>query len=159
MNTDVIIDGLKRVQLNEEILDEYDVQEIAENTYHLIREGKNYTVEVISFDQDDKSMKLRVNGVTKHVQIKESVDLLVEKNKVLRGGDTKANKIKSPMPGLVLEVNIKLEQEVKKDDTILILEAMKMENILKSPKDGIIKRILCEQGQSVDKNQLLVELE
>jgi biotin carboxyl carrier protein len=63
------------------------------------------------------------------------------------------------MPGLILDINVKIGQKVKEDDPLLILEAMKMENVLTSPRDGIIKSISVSKGDAVNKNQLLIEFE
>ncbi|MBO6632249.1 MAG: acetyl-CoA carboxylase biotin carboxyl carrier protein subunit, partial [Psychroserpens sp.] len=49
--------------------------------------------------------------------------------------------------------------EVQEDDTLLILEAMKMENVITSPRQGVIKSISVTKGETVDKNALLVEFE
>jgi biotin carboxyl carrier protein len=54
---------------------------------------------------------------------------------------------------------VKEAQEVKEDDPILILEAMKMENVINSPRDGVIKSIKVNQGDTVEKNALLIEFE
>ena len=69
------------------------------------------------------------------------------------------NAIKAPMPGLILEINVSVGQEVKENDPLLILEAMKMENCFLSPRDGVIKSIAVEKGNAVDKGQLLIEFE
>ena len=63
------------------------------------------------------------------------------------------------MPGLVLEARVKVGDSVKKGDAVIVLEAMKMENILKSPSDGIVKKITAEKGTVVEKNQVLVVFE
>jgi biotin carboxyl carrier protein len=63
------------------------------------------------------------------------------------------------MPGLVLDVRVKEGDEVKKGDPLLVLEAMKMENILKSPAHAKIKKINVNKGQAVEKNQVLVSFE
>jgi biotin carboxyl carrier protein len=60
------------------------------------------------------------------------------------------------MPGLVLSIKVSENQEVKKGDPILILEAMKMENVIKSPIDGVIKQVVVSEKQAVDKNQSLI---
>ncbi|MCL4105942.1 UNVERIFIED_CONTAM: hypothetical protein GTU68_012580 [Idotea baltica] len=60
------------------------------------------------------------------------------------------------MPGLIHSIAVEPGQEVKKGDALLILEAMKMENIIKSPTDGTIGKIHIEQGNTVDKGQLMV---
>jgi biotin carboxyl carrier protein len=63
------------------------------------------------------------------------------------------------MPGLILEISVSIGQEVKENDPLLILEAMKMENSFLSPRDGIIKSIAVSIGNAVDKGQLLIEFE
>ena len=69
------------------------------------------------------------------------------------------NELKAPMPGLILEVFVITGQQVKENDSLLILEAMKMENIITSPRDGIIKSIFAIKGDAVEKNYLLIEFE
>jgi biotin carboxyl carrier protein len=68
----------------------------------------------------------------------------------------KINELKAPMPGLVLRVTANEGEAVKKGDTLLVLEAMKMENSIKSPGDGMVAKIMVKPGQAVEKNQLLV---
>ena len=63
------------------------------------------------------------------------------------------------MPGLVVNIFVKEGDAVLEGDKLLTLEAMKMENILKSPGDGIIKKINIGKTQTVDKNQILIEFE
>ena len=60
------------------------------------------------------------------------------------------------MPGLVRNVNINVGDLIKKGDSLIILEAMKMENVLKSPIDGIISELGVKPGESVEKNQILL---
>jgi biotin carboxyl carrier protein len=61
------------------------------------------------------------------------------------------------MPGMVLNVLVNEGQTVKKGDALLVLEAMKMENILKSPAEGTIKKITAVKGTAVEKNQILIQ--
>jgi biotin carboxyl carrier protein len=63
------------------------------------------------------------------------------------------------MPGLILEISAKEGQEVKEGDYILVLEAMKMENAITAPRDAVIKKITAKKGETVEKNQVLIELE
>ena len=60
---------------------------------------------------------------------------------------------------LILEINVLEGQDVKENEALLILEAMKMENVINSPRDGIIKSISVKQGETVDKNSLLITFE
>ncbi len=64
--------------------------------------------------------------------------------------------ITAPMPGLILEIRVKEGEEVAEDSPLLILEAMKMENVITSPREGIIKSISVRVGETVDKKQLLI---
>ena len=75
------------------------------------------------------------------------------------GASKVVNNIKAPMPGLILDINVKVGQDIKEDAPLLVLEAMKMENTLLSPRDGVIKYIAVSKGEAVDKNQLLIEFE
>ena len=59
------------------------------------------------------------------------------------------------MPGTVLSVNLNIGDTVKKDDVMFVLEAMKMENDIVAPKDGIVKQILAEKGDSVNTDDIL----
>ncbi len=66
--------------------------------------------------------------------------------------------IKSPMPGLVIDVPVVEGQLVKKGDKIVILESMKMENELRSPRDGMVTHVYVEAGASVEKDQVLAKI-
>jgi biotin carboxyl carrier protein len=65
--------------------------------------------------------------------------------------------IKAPMPGLILDLKVAPGDVVKKGDVVLILEAMKMENSIKSPGDGVVKEVKVSLKQSVEKNQVLIQ--
>ncbi|OQX56319.1 MAG: hypothetical protein B5M53_02045 [Candidatus Cloacimonas sp. 4484_209] len=67
--------------------------------------------------------------------------------------------IHAPMPGLVAKLKVKENDKVSKGDPILILEAMKMQNEIKSPRDGIVKEIFVEEGAKVGLEDKLVALE
>jgi len=63
------------------------------------------------------------------------------------------------MPGKITEVFVKADSIVKKGDPILILEAMKMENVIRAQMDGQVKKVNVEVGQTVEKGILLVDFE
>ncbi|OGO77016.1 MAG: acetyl-CoA carboxylase biotin carboxyl carrier protein subunit [Clostridiales bacterium GWB2_37_7] len=67
--------------------------------------------------------------------------------------------VKAPMPGTILAVNVSQGTAVKKGDTLLILEAMKMENEIAAPKDGVIAQITAVKGASVATGDVLVVLQ
>ena len=67
--------------------------------------------------------------------------------------------IKAPMPGKVIKINVSEKEKVRKNQTLAIVEAMKMENEIKSSIDGIVKKIFCKSGDLVETQNPLLELE
>ncbi len=68
------------------------------------------------------------------------------------------NKITSIIPGTVLKIYVKEGQCVKKGDDLLMLEAMKMHNLIRSPLEGIIKSIKLKEGEKIAKGRLIMEI-
>jgi biotin carboxyl carrier protein len=71
--------------------------------------------------------------------------------------EQKINQVKAPMPGLVLRVLVEPGQKVTKGEPLLVLEAMKMENMIKAPGDAIVSSVKAQLGQAVEKNQILID--
>jgi len=69
------------------------------------------------------------------------------------------NEIKSYIPGTIIKINVKVGDQVKEGDSILVLEAMKMQNQIAMPFDGIVKEILVKEGSKIPKNELMVVIE
>ena len=65
----------------------------------------------------------------------------------------------APMPGLVRSVNVEQGEAVMKSQTLLVLEAMKMEIRIQAPRDGSVKKLLVQPGQTVEREQVLIEIE
>lgn len=138
---------------------ELDAITFDERHFHVLKNGKSYQAEVLSFDFTTKTALIRVNGEIFEVKIEDHFDLLVKKMGLSAGVHHKINQVKAPMPGLVLSVAVEPGQEVQRGDALMILEAMKMENVLKSPGEGRVKKILVQKGKAVDKGELLLEFE
>lgn len=138
---------------------EWDLIEVRENTFHIIRNNKGYNATIVSFNREEKTMVVRVNGNDYEVSIKDKYDLLLQQLGISAKSSSAAQNIKAPMPGLIINVVANEGDEVKKGDTLLILEAMKMENVIKSPRDGKVKKVHAALRQAVEKNQLLLEFE
>lgn len=64
--------------------------------------------------------------------------------------------VASPMPGTILAINVTNGQTVRAGEVLMVLEAMKMENDIVAPSDGIVKQILVAKGSTVDTDQVLV---
>ncbi len=147
------------IDLSASDLKKLDAVSIEQNKFHILKEGKPFQAELIGADFLFKKYTIKVNNNTYEVTIENELDLLIKSMGIERGRTKVINAIKAPMPGLILEINVKVGQEVKENDPLLILEAMKMENSFLSPRDGIIKSIAVEKGNAVDKGQLLIEFE
>ena len=134
----------------------WDVIEIKNGSFHILKNNKSYNVEVVKADYDEKSFLISINGNKYQLQVKDKFDALLKSLGMDNLNANKVNEVKAPMPGLVLDVRVAEGDTVKKGDPILVLEAMKMENIIKSPTDGIIKKINVKKGVAVEKNQVLI---
>lgn len=146
-------------EIKDEDLPTLDALQVSETEYHVLQQNKSYKSEMVNADLNTKSYKVKVNNNTYNVSIFNNLDLLIKDMGFEIGSAKHVDSIKAPMPGLILDIAIKVNQEVKENDTLLILEAMKMENIITSPRDGVIKSISVNKGDAVEKNQLLIEFQ
>ncbi|MCK4357425.1 MAG: biotin/lipoyl-binding protein [Candidatus Cloacimonetes bacterium] len=86
----------------------------------------------------------------------------LEKGKNTRtkaGVQQKGNSVSSPMPGLIVKVPVSIGDKVSSGTILAIVEAMKMQNELQAPCDGVVKKINFKEGEQVDAMQVIVELE
>lgn len=133
------------------------IETLEPNIFRYFFKGKNYIVQL--FEEEDKIYTLKIDGQTLKVEAKDDLDLLIEQLGFNAMSAMKLSSIKAPMPGLVLDVMVSVGDAIAKGDSLLILEAMKMENVIKSEGEGVIKSIEINQGDKVDKGQILIELE
>ncbi|MCK5441235.1 MAG: acetyl-CoA carboxylase biotin carboxyl carrier protein subunit [Maribacter sp.] len=143
---------------NEDIVN-IDSLSISENMYHILQDNKPFVAEIISSDFNQKSYIIKVNNNRYDVDISDGLDLLIKQMGFSLGTSKNVESIYAPMPGLILEINVREGQAVNENDPLLILEAMKMENVITSPRDGIVKSVSVEKGDAVEKKQLLIEFE
>lgn len=132
-----------------------DLIPINDHTYHLIKDHQCWVLEISVEESTALETVLYVNGVRMTTHIKDSLEKVLE-NMGMTAGNLKVKELKSPMPGMVIKVMVEAGQEVKKDDPMLVLEAMKMENLIKSPTDGIIDKVVVQSGDKTEKNQVLI---
>ncbi len=120
----------------------------------LVFDNKTYAVSIATADE---GFVLRRLGVEAHVKVctpaqAEMHARLPEKQKP----DT-SKLIMSPMPGLVVSVAVKVGQDVKAGEAVCIVEAMKMQNIIRAEADGVVKTVSAAAGASVAADEVLVE--
>jgi len=148
-NKITIIDE-KSLELNGE-LKNYQLIEISNSKYLLKIENRFYHIDYRKADTEafEISVNNKLHNVKIRTALQEKAFVLLEKAGVNKDSESLT---KSPMPGLVLKILKNSGENVKKGETILILEAMKMENEIKASLDGVVSNIFIKAGQAVEKN-------
>lgn len=137
----------------------HNIEAYEQGRFHIILNDKSYNAELVESDTAAKTLTIKVNNNTYTIQAEDRFDRLLKQLGFSNLNTQKIDNIKAPMPGLVLKISIETGQAINKGDTLLILEAMKMENAIKSPGEGVVKHIKVKEGDAVDKGQILIELE
>lgn len=119
----------------------------------------NKIVTIQSEENEDGDFRILYDNFEYEPQIKTETHALLEKFMKSTGSGASDNVIKAPMPGLVVKIDTEVGAEVQKGDKLIIIEAMKMENALASPISGKVKNIKAKEGDAVEKNTVLIELE
>lgn len=140
--------------------DAYELNVVGnEHRMSIIRNNKSYQVNLVRADYESKTFVIRVNSTEYTLEAKDRFDLLLEELGMEDLAASSVNDLKAPMPGMVLRIDTKVGEAVKKGQPLLVLEAMKMENVLKAESDATVKAIHGETGKAVEKNQVLIEFE
>ena len=126
------------------------IGDIEDNIAHVEVNGTPYKVEM------EKAPKAVVKPVVRPV----STSPAPAPATVVKPAATSTGKsgVKSPLPGVILDIKVNVGDTVKKGQTIIILEAMKMENEICAPQDGTIATVECAAGDSVESGKVLVSL-
>ena len=133
---------------------EADIQEISPNIVSVLVGGRSYQV---CFAREEKKLYVDVNGY--QFIVEESVN----EETGFKGAEGKSQEdmllITAPMPGKLVKILVSEKDKVRKNQTLAIVEAMKMENEIKSSVDGRVKKILASVGELVDSEKPFIELE
>ena len=140
-------------------IDALELFSIGNNRFHYIQNNECFELELIEINRKTKKVDILLNKEKFSFSISGPLELLIEKMGLNESFDNSQKELKAPMPSLILDILIKEGQTVSKNDDLIVLEAMKMENILKSDGEGVVKSIHVSKGDSVDKHQILLELE
>lgn len=136
-------------------------------------DGKEYQVAIGDIDEEKNVASVTVNGEEYQVALEKPAE--PEKKKVVLGKPAAAseeegeatpaasvnsnNAVKSPLPGTITEVSVSVGQEVSAGDTVVVLEAMKMQNKIEAEKSGKVTAICVKVGQAVLEDDPLVVIE
>ena len=126
------------------------------NAFEFIFDNSFYEIRVLESTSTDLKILMNGNPLTlkKHSRLAE----IIEKSAGRSGGGQSQNSISSQIPGRVISVSIGKGDSVKKGDNIVVLESMKMQVAIKSPRDGVIKDLKVKEGQSISRNDVVAVL-
>ncbi len=110
------------------------------------------TVEVVIATRGD-DVFIHVDGEAHQLQYEHPLDRLAH-----QAGGAAADSVRAPMPGSLVSVAVKAGDTVSKGQTLLVMESMKMETTVISPRDGVVAEIHQAMGQTFDRDALLVTL-
>ena len=126
------------------------------NNQMILDNNKSKLVSVKGVDHELKRYQIQIDGRIYHVQISDEVDQQILTMNLKSKRSNQLKELRAPMPGLVRQVNVQAGDQVDAGDSLFILEAMKMENLLKSPVNGKVSDVFVKPGESVEKNQILL---
>lgn len=135
-------------------------------------QGNEYEVDIKEIDENNIA-KIEVNGTQYEVEVhiekqkitktptlvRQNIPVERKDSKIKKTVSSRAHALKAPLPGSIFKILKHVGDEVKKGETILIMEAMKMENNIQSEKDGTIVSMKVKEGDTVLQNDVLAEIE
>jgi biotin carboxyl carrier protein len=155
----VLVNNVQEFLIGEDRIQSLDILKESDSAYHVLDKKKSVLARVVDADFNNKTYTININSNNYEVKIQTPLDDLIKKMGYTSGSGRVVNSVAAPMPGIIIGMQVKKGQEVKEGETLLILEAMKMENAILCPKDAKIKEVYVAIGDTVDKNKLLITLE
>lgn len=154
-----LINGQKELSFKD--LEQHDFRIISQSEKKAVIESENkvFTIEVRTFDLKKKIASLLINDKPIEVKLNSQLDEMIEKMGLNVKKAVNLSELNAPMPGLVIDILVEVGQDVKEGDQLLILEAMKMENVIKATGEATVKSIEVAKADKVDKGQLLISFE
>lgn len=137
----------------------YDLASTGPNAWNIIANNRSHNVRLLERNDAERTITLLINNHRYTVGVHDRFDALLEKLGMSLEDDAGLNELKAPMPGLVVDLIAQPGTQVEKGDPLLILEAMKMENVIKAAGTATVKALHADKGQTVNKNQLLITFE
>ncbi len=136
---------------------EVDFEHVTANSvYSLIVNGHSYETHIY---EDEDLYNILMRGDLYNVKVEDEREKRLKDAAGINSDGASGFTLKSPMPGLVVQVPVSVGDEVASGDVLLILESMKMQNELKTPIDGTVKSVGISEGDSVEQRQILIEIE
>ena len=149
-------DGKLEVRLNDKPVSVDLIEVKSPNFLSLLVNNRSFDAEIL---KDSERYWVSMRGRRFECELEDERVSKLKKLSGYEGREGVQRELKSPMPGLVVAIEIKEGQEVKPGDELVIVEAMKMENVLKASFIGKVKNIRVKEGQAVEKDEVLIVFE
>ena len=138
--------------------------------FNIVINGKSY--EILIGDVNSSPVSVFVDGVEYKVDLKENKNSQIQEENIptkkpkiqdknvsnISSHNINDGTVRAPMPGVILEIKVAVNDKVNQGDILMILESMKMENTIKSSRNGTVESIYISQGDSVQHGQSLIEI-
>ncbi len=145
-----------QIKVDEKIYD-LDIVEVEKGIYSILKDNRSYNIELV---QGDSAKSFLINTYEENFEL-EIID--AETRYLMnRGGEDSeedGRSISSPMPGKVIKILVEVGDKIPEGTTVVIVEAMKMQSEYKVKTDRIVTEILVKEGDAIDANQPLVNVE
>jgi biotin carboxyl carrier protein len=145
-----------QIAVDDEIFD-LDLVKVGPAEYSVLYKGKSYNIEVVP-GREPKHYTVNTFYFTNEIEVVDAETRYIRSRDNASGGHA-SNIIRSPMPGKVVKILVKPGDPVEVGQTVIIVSAMKMESEFKATKAGIVKEIPVSEGDTVDGNQIMVEID
>ena len=149
----------KKINVDLVPADALPFQKVNAHHIHAIDGHNAIRAEIFAADFLKKKYSIRINGAFYEVAFKGDVALLIDELGLSANITSVSNELLAPMPGLIVDIMVKAGSKIQKGDGLLVLEAMKMENSLTASRDGVVKSVLVNISDAVDKGKVLIEFE
>lgn len=149
--------GDERIEIDLASETSYEWTRIRPGDYLLRVGARSFTVDSIHIDNDQ--IYLRIDSRSFSFPYLDEQALMLEKLGFHKKSASSKGDLKAPMPGRIISVHVNAGDVVSSGQRLIVLEAMKMENELRSICDGTVTAVLVQSGQSVEKNTVLIEVQ
>jgi len=133
-----------------------DLVKVGPAEYSILYKGRSYNIEVVP-GREPKHYTVNTFYFSNEIEVVDAETRYIRSRDNAAGGHA-SNIIRSPMPGKIVKVLVSEGEAVEVGQTVIIVSAMKMESEFKASKAGIVSKIHVSEGDTVDGNQILVEI-
>ena len=149
--------NIENVELPEELPQDFEV--LLQHNNEFVVKYNNKVHRILLLKKGEQNYSVLINGKLAEVSVETDLDILLKKLGVTKKSHKAAKQLKAPMPGLVKKILVKPGDKVQKHTPVLILEAMKMENVIQAEGEATVKEIVVKEGTSVEKNEILIKFD